>query len=374
MNNENPRSGDEGTPAMKKGCGVVLGVLALLYAAYVAMLNYDDPQLQKKRAAAGARIQLQRQVAGIILAHYERRGKPPARLEDLEPFAEQFPKGYRALTEGKWAVRWNLPVAESHRLSGNRDRVLAYQRCDPEGRSWVIFGDGSISLTDDDQLDATIEASDILHGIFDMYMAYLKHRSKPPRDKRDLEPFAADNKKAYEAIGDSRWVVQWGTTVGKDPRENSGIVLAYGRKVLNDVGFILAADGVVYVASEDEFPGWLQATGIARQIAAMHLEYHRQHKKPPMAMEDFQAYAEQYPEGYRAVKEGRWFVLWGTEISQDPKVNRNRLLAYDRQLPVSDDMHPCWAVFADASSCQVTAAEFRDKSWERYEYQRLYKD
>jgi hypothetical protein len=156
--------------------------------------------------------------------------------------------------------------------------------------------------------------------------------------------------------------------------ENSSTVLVYGKSVLNQVGFVAAADGIVYTVLDDDFPGWLAGAPVGHEIVRMYLLYHQDHGKSPSCLGDLETYAGRYPKGYEAVKDGRWVVRWGTEVSPDPKVNRSRLLAHDRLLPSADNFHSRWAVFADNSACPVTASEFRDRNWERYEYLRLYRD
>jgi hypothetical protein len=238
----------------------------------------------------------------------------------------------------------------------------------------MISAGGGSSSASTERLHQTIEASTIMHDIFDMYSAYFKERGKPPQSKDDLQPYAEKHLKGYEVIGRQPWVVRWGTELSSDDDENSDIIVVYGKKVINDLGFALCADGVAYPVINDELSRWLEAGPIAHQIARMYIAYHQANKKPPLKIENLAPYAERYPSGYQAVKSGAWVVVWGTEISPDAKTNRRRLLAYDRRVPFADNFYPYWALFADNTTCEVSASEFSTKFWENYEYRRIYRD
>lgn len=359
--------------AMKSGWGCALTALIVIVCG-IAAVSLFEQAYRRMNEVAMERSRIRSEVGQIILAYYRDYDEPPSGLPDLEEYADEFPDGYRELSQGKWTVRWGLTLNKSHRFQGNWDRILAYKESEDASRSWTISAGGGGSIDDNEGLHKTIEASTIMHDIFDMYSAYIKEHGKPPLSKDDLKPYAEKHPKGYDAIGQDPWVVRWGTELSDDDIENSDIVLVYGKKVINDLGFALCADGVAYPVINDELPRWLEAGPIAHQIARMYFAYYKAHTKPPTRIEDLEPYEKTYPIGYQAAKSGAWVVVWGTEISRDRKTNWRRLLAYDRRVPFADNYYPYWALFADNSTCQVSAYEFSTKDWEKYEYRRIFRD
>jgi hypothetical protein len=361
---------------MKDGCAVASmvggAIVVVLGAAFAFLQLRYDRMIQRSQA----RVALHREVAGIILAHYKNQNQPPTKLADLEPYAEQFPGGYQELLDGKWTVRWGTPMGVSHRRFGNADRVLAYQARD-DGSNQVIYGDGSMSQLEDDQMEDSINASNILHDIGGMYLSYLEKHKQPPGAKLDLVPYADKYPKAFAAVGDNRFVVQWGTPVSDNTIENSDTVLVCETRGISGSGFVLAADGVAYPVRSGEIFEWLKESPVAHQIARMYLRYYAEHKQAPLDLSSLERYRQDFPKGFQAVKDGSWVVNWKTEVSPDPKVNSRRLLAYDRRLHIeSTSLTPPahWAVFADNAAGRLTAYGFQNRFWEREENPRFDRD
>lgn len=286
---------------MKSGWGCALTALIVIVCG-IAAVSLFEQAYRRMNEVAMERSRIRSEVGQIILAYYRDYDEPPSGLPDLEEYADEFPDGYRELSQGKWTVRWGLTLNKSHRFQGNWDRILAYKESEDASRSWTISAGGGGSIDDNEGLHKTIEASTIMHDIFDMYSAYIKEHGKPPLSKDDLKPYAEKHPKGYDAIGQDPWVVRWGTELSDDDIENSDIVLVYGKKVINDLGFALCADGVAYPVINDELPRWLEAGPIAHQIARMYFAYYKAHTKPPTRIEDLEPYEKTYPIGYQAAK------------------------------------------------------------------------
>jgi hypothetical protein len=227
------------------------GVLAVGVAAAASVFLFQNLYARRNKAEHEQSL-VRQDVAKIIFACYERNKRPPTGLEDLKPFADEFPQGYHELMAGKWTVRWGTPLGESHRASGNQDRVLAYQMSRAEGRSIVLFGDRLISLIDDNKLKDVMETSDALHATFDMYSAYLTQHRAPPASEAALRAFAVARENVLLPTDSRRLTVRWGTAWGHNAAENASVVIAYA-PVWKGTNFVLAADGIVYIESTGEF-------------------------------------------------------------------------------------------------------------------------
>jgi hypothetical protein len=354
---------------MRTGCAIALFLVIAVPVIFVTIAE----RVRQHAAHTGlVHHQQSTEISQIIFAHYERKNKPPTNLEDLEPYADEFPDAYRALSNGRWTVRWGIPIKKGLRWGGNHDLLIAIEKGGRD-RTRVIYGDGSISMQDTAQLSLIMEGSVILHEIAEMYFKYLKERNKSPERPEDLQPYSKTDARGYKAISTGEWIVRWGMQVSDDAMENADTILAYEARILNqhdshcNIGLVLTTDGIGHIESRGCFPAWLEATPTAHQIARMYLTYHKDHREPPARFEDLQPYAERFPIGYKALADHTWDVRWNISISDIAKENRDRQLAQAKRKynDQSTDASQHWTVFADNSACVVPNGE-SDTFWRLY--------
>jgi hypothetical protein len=69
------------------------------------------------------------------------------------------------------------------------------------------------------------------------------------------------------------------------------------------------------------------------EVGRLYYEYYKDHKKPPIKVDDLRQYAAQHPKGFEAILNGKWVVLWGTQLTDNPRGNADRYVAYSKELP-----------------------------------------
>jgi hypothetical protein len=76
-------------------------------------------------------------------------GKPPANLADWKDLKKEFPKGYKAIEEGRYVFYFNVSLKDMK--AGTSNTVLAYEKDAPTRGGVVLMGDGSVkTLTADE--------------------------------------------------------------------------------------------------------------------------------------------------------------------------------------------------------------------------------
>jgi hypothetical protein len=87
-----------------------------------------------------ARVRLD-DVYGLYKAHVEKVKRPPARLNQLEPWEPIYVNGYAAVNEGQVVVRWGQPLGTG---KGAVPGILAYEKDTPAQGGFVLFQDGTV--------------------------------------------------------------------------------------------------------------------------------------------------------------------------------------------------------------------------------------
>ncbi len=94
---------------------------------------------------AAQKNQRQRQLTeiGIMYHNYhDTNNKGPSGPQDLQPFAQDLPEGWRGLQSGQIVVLWDVKMTEQ--LEGTSNTVLAYESDVPNGGGLVLMADGAV--------------------------------------------------------------------------------------------------------------------------------------------------------------------------------------------------------------------------------------
>lgn len=92
---------------------------------------------------------------GIMYHQYLEKtaGNPPAKVEDLQPFAADFAQGYQGLKDGKYVLIWN-----AKRPANAGGTVIGYEKDAPNKGGWVLMGDSSVKQMTSDEFKAAPKA------------------------------------------------------------------------------------------------------------------------------------------------------------------------------------------------------------------------
>ncbi len=94
-----------------------------------------------------------REVWDMYKAHLDARKRPPARLQDLNPYEPSAINGFGALRDERVILLWGGSAP-----SGQKDRVLAYEKGVPEKGGSVLLQDGTVKTMTADEFKAAPKA------------------------------------------------------------------------------------------------------------------------------------------------------------------------------------------------------------------------
>ena len=101
--------------------------------------------------------------------------------------------------------------------------------------------------------DAAIKRVAPLHEAARMYLDYHEDRGVPPSKAEDLQEYAAEYPKGWEAIQDGRCVVLWNTLATDDAAVNARRVILYENRLPGRSGWVCMADGSGISMTPEEF-------------------------------------------------------------------------------------------------------------------------
>jgi hypothetical protein len=200
---------------------------------------------------------------------------------------------------------------------------------------------------------AEIALSEVYNEIKRMYMDYVSDHKAPPSKLEDLEPYAKERQKGFEAVKNGQWVVLWGTKLSSNPRSEDDVIAHETRIFTEGYGCVMMGHYGLGM-SANEFRERMDAIAVLHEIARMYLAFCDDHKKPPSNMDDLETYARDCPKGFKAISNGEWTVLWNTIPSDDPGENYDRILAYEKR---QTDRSWDWILTVDGSGIQVIAED-----------------
>jgi hypothetical protein len=198
-------------------------LLAIPVSCGLLIFSFDRAY-EKMTKAAVERAQLHVEIARLYFSYCEDHHQPPLKVEDLEPYAVTFPRGFEEIRSGRWVILWGTPSTYDRKR--NELPVIAHENKSPDPHRYVLMGDGSISIEWYDTYLWREEALVVSDEIGEMYFAHLSDKGKPPVELANLEPYAGRFPHGYEAIRTSRWVVSWNTPPTDDANENFDIIIA----------------------------------------------------------------------------------------------------------------------------------------------------
>jgi hypothetical protein len=119
----------------------------------------EAPKPPAPAAGAADREKKTNDLRQIGLAYHnclETNKKPPAKVEDLEPFYEKNAKITAALKDGTYVFYYNVKLTDM--TNGTSNTILGYEKDAPTKGGVVLFGDGSVKPLTADEFAKTAKA------------------------------------------------------------------------------------------------------------------------------------------------------------------------------------------------------------------------
>jgi hypothetical protein len=95
-------------------------------------------------------------------------------------------------------------------------------------------------------------------------------------------------------------------------------------------------------------------TAELQQIWDVYTSFVSEKKRAPARLADVKGYGTAFPEGLRAVQEGRCVVVWG--LADPTGAGAKQILAYEKEAPIQGGL----VLFGDGTIKSLTAEEFRE--------------
>jgi hypothetical protein len=184
--------------AMKaKNLGFLLAIPVasglLISLGYLGYRNYE-----KSNQAALERIQVYSEIRELYFSYCRDYQQPPSKLEGLEPYAEEFPRGFEELRSGRWIILWGTP--STYDPKRNKERVIGHENMPPDPNRWLLTGDGGMHVEWYNNHLWREEASVVADEIGELYLTHSNDKGKPPGELANLRQYAARFPNGYEAI------------------------------------------------------------------------------------------------------------------------------------------------------------------------------